>query len=194
MKRRIVTITLATCFLLSACANKTMESESTEEVSVAASTKVSVDNNESSEEVSAAEEAVSTEASTEATSVEDEASAEESTDEKVLNPNEIVYDDSDYCGYYHKDGVDDYLIISASEKSGIYEVTLFNSDLKRLNGLAMEQAKDDGSTTFVFQSYDGKNQGFFLFNEINVMYTNMSIDESGEPSVKINIFPQKSDK
>ena len=203
MKKRILALALATSFLISGCAKDAIDeiiNETEDEVTVEASVEASVEETdedeateETSEEPAATEEISAADASTEEASTEEVTTVEPGSAEEKAKAIPVKYDETEFCGYYYRDGSDSYLVISAGEKSGTYEITLYNDELGLITGTGVKTKDANGNDTIDIVTSDGSRKGFFIFNPANVMLTLLGVDSEGKADVKINLFPLKAE-
>ena len=209
MKRRILAIALLGSLLLSGCAKNEIDeiiNESADEVSVEASDEASAleyelatagdsaDSEESDEIVDESTDEVSiAEDDTDTEEVEGtEAPAGTAEEEAKKIP--VNYDETEFCGYYYRDGSSAYIVISAREEKGTYDITFYHEELGTMSGIGtLPSDPKDNSLSLNFVSDDGERKGFFMINPGNVMLTLLGIDESGKADVKIKLFPVKAE-
>ena len=209
MKRKILALALATSFMLSGCASSAIDDIVNEDeafVETAAedsseesdeSAKELSEEPAATEEVSVAEasiEASTEDASAEDASKDDSGTATATSGEEQAKEYPVEYDDTDFCGYYYREGCEDWLVISAGHAGGTYTVTMFNDELGLMKGEGIpKQDEDSDRPSLNFLSDDGVHTGFFMFNPNNVMFTHIGIDNSGEFGVTIHLFPKKTE-
>ena len=85
------------------------------------------------------------------------------------------------------------MIISATEPSGIYKVTLYTEDLGLIKAIAApdDSSDKDNMKSLQFITENNAKQDNIMFNDNNVIIMAMFIDASGAPHVKIDMVPKK---
>ena len=192
MKRKVFVLTMAACLIVSGCGAEAVTTANEDSAIEASNFEASVEATEAASEEASIEESVS------------EATVEEVVEEETISmvelakTYEVEYDDTDICGYYCKEGVENsFLVISAGSESGTYNITFCNKEIGDfvITGLGKPQANSTAeSPALDFISDDKTYQGFFSISPgKNVKLMLMEPDSNGQYAMKLHLFAPKAE-